>query len=119
MKISELQNYINEEYLRPSDDIESLLIRLVYDNKIKSFMPILSAYIAKMERDREYTDCELKESSSLLHLRRIGVSINGQDNRELHMINKHSSLSCDKELAESDYDYDGAEKNFMDLYNLK
>lgn len=118
MKISELQDYIKAQRLTTCDDIDTLFIRLIYDDKIKSFMPLLSAYIQKQEKDKEYTKCELIESASLLHLRRLGVDIPNQDNRECHVINKHSSMSCKEDLTD-DYDYDKEEFNFKKTYNIK
>lgn len=118
MKISELQDYIKELHFKDYLDVDVLIMRLIYDDKIKSFMPLLSAYIQKQEKDKEYTKCELIESASLLHLRRLGIDMPNQDNREYHVINKHSSLSCKDDLSD-DYDYDREEANFRKTYNIE
>ena len=113
---------IHEFYERYKDkfdnyNVENLVCNEIIEGNIK-FIPIMKSYITFLENEREYTKCELIEASSLLHIRRLGLTFEGMNKRELHAINKHSNLSCEKENKEEGYNPRESEKIFKEIYNL-
>lgn len=118
MKIAELKEFIEVNRLKGNDDIDTLIKYLIVKDKILNFNPILGMYIAHLEQKREYTKCELVETASLLHTRKLGIHFEGQSERELHMINKHSNLSCKEENEKEGYDAEKSENEFRKIYNL-
>lgn len=118
MKIAELQEFMSTQCLTPQDNVESLLVRLIYENKIENFHSVFSAYIKHMENLKKRNKAELCEAASLLHIRMIGKKFIGQEERELHVINKHSSLDCSKENERLSYDAEESERLFRKLYNV-
>ena len=120
MKINEIQDYINNSpFLNENMSVDNLIIQLIQDNKIKKFSDIFLAYITHSEKERNYTKCELCETATLLHLRTLNVSIPNKEEREVHMLSRHSSLSAEEEMKNINYDAEQAEKEFKRIYNIK
>lgn len=118
MKIGDLQDYIKEEHLEDFYDIETLFARLICDNKIRNFSVLLYTYLQKVEESNKYTKAELAEASSLLHMRRLNIDFPHKKERELHIINKYSTLSCNEENQAEGYDPIKGEEMFKKIYNL-
>lgn len=115
MKIKEIKDFIEKLDINPESPVEHLMCLLIAFGKVERFMPVLSAYIDRMERDRGYTRCELRECASLLSLRRKGIEIEGRDNREIHVMTKHSAFGAPSTPG---YDYEREEAEFRERNNL-
>lgn len=66
MKIGELSQYMKEECLHPFDDIESLVIRLIYDNKITKPYMIFEAIGQMYQKMHDLVDASASHINNLL-----------------------------------------------------
>lgn len=110
--VDKYKDYLNH-------DITELVMGEVVNGSIP-FLKLQEAYVKYLEKLKEWNKCELIESAFLLHLRMSGLSHNIPDvhERELHVINKHSNLCCDKENEGSNYDPEKMDKVFRKNYNI-
>lgn len=49
MTIKELSKFIEEHHLFPSDDVESLIIRLIYQDKIINYECVVNAILGNLQ----------------------------------------------------------------------
>lgn len=116
MTLQDLNNKYGNRYSNLK--IESIIGEEIKNGNI-DFHFLMQSYFEFVKIQETYMKKELSETATLLHMKRLGISPNAFSDRELHMINKHSSMSCEDEKRESGYDYEESERKFKEIYNLK
>lgn len=112
-----VKKYEKYNAISSSLNVETLIYEEIVNGNI-SFEFLMQAYFKFLENEREYNKCKLKEAATLLHLKRLGMSMTAFDKRELHTICQYSSLSCEQEKESENYDPIKSEKEFKQIYNL-